>query len=234
MRAVIMGAPLLAVLMLSPAVLAQDGESAQGLDKPVTTEPVYDDGGEEQEEDDHEGFFFRFALGLGWGWLRGDGTLPPAKGIRAIEDPEHDSPVFNMALSLGGGFLDLALHVGVVYERMILRDDSPTEMGFTLMGIGGGLTYYFTDFDFYATAQIRLMGLMMYMKDVVCDSYCADKYEWYRGPGIALTLGKEWFEEEKDRGVGLGIQFNWAHLTHDDDATISYTSLLLLLTVTKF
>lgn len=244
----------IATTLLLAALLASSLASAQGVDPdptlrdqadpvpaddledPLPPEPV-DDLGEPDDLDDddekHKGFFFRFALGLGWGWLQGEGTLPPAKGLKAVEDPTHNAPLFNLALSLGGGFYGFAIHVGGVYEKMLLRSDSP-EIGYTLMGVGGGLTYYFTDYDFYATAQVRFMGLMMFMKGVVCDDYFEDKYEWYKGPGVAFTLGKEWFKEEKERGLGLGLQFNWARLSHDNGVTIDYMSFLVLLTVTKF
>jgi len=194
-----------------------------------------EDDGDDDEDDHHKGFFFRFTLGLGWGWLNGDGTLPPARGLQAIEDPEHNSPVFNLALSLGGGFLDLALHLGVLYERMIIRDRDPEKMGLSLFGIGGGLSYYFTDYDFFATAQVRLIGLALYLPDVICNDYYADKWEWYKGPGFALTLGKEWYEDDEDEGgIGLGIQGNYAYLTHSSDVRLHYFSLLLVLTLTHF
>ena len=78
------------------------------LEDPVEdpAEPDYPDEDLEEEEDEeyHEGFFFRFTLGLGWGWVEGDGTMPPSKGIERIDDPSHHSPVFNMAI-LGLGII---------------------------------------------------------------------------------------------------------------------------------
>jgi len=188
---------------------------------------------DEEEDEDHKGFFFRFALGLGWAWVNGDGTMPPAKGLAAVTDPTYNSPAFNFSLDLGGGFLDLGLHLGVLYERMILRSDDPIEMGITLMGIGGGATYYFTDNDFFVTAQVRLVGLLMFMPGVVCDYYFSDKFEWYRGPGFSVTLGKEWFGGD-DGGIGVGLQGNYAYLMHSGGFAIHYGSLLLVLTLTRF
>jgi hypothetical protein len=206
---------------------------------PPAEQPKEDEDENEEEEEDeyHQGFFFRFALGLGWSWLNGDGTMHPAKGLRAIEDAEHNSPAFNLALSLGGGFLDLALHLGLLYERMILRADDPTEIGVTLFGLGGGATYYFTDNDFFVTAQVRLIGMLMFLPRVSCDttSYYADKYEWYKGPGFSVTLGKEWYGDEGDEGgIGLGLQGNYARLSKDGGAVYHYGSLLLVLTLTHF
>ncbi len=216
-----------------PTLMSSPPPSQDPIEDPA--EPDYlDEDLEEEEEEYHEGFFFRFALGLGWGWIQGDGTMPPSKGIELISDPSHNSPVFNLAMSLGGGFFNFALHLGVVMERMIVRADDPTSMGFTLWGIGGGLTYYFTDHDFFVTAQMRYMALLLFMKGVICEDYNEDKYEWYKGPGISATLGKEWFKEGKDGGVGLGLQFNYARLNHDGGFSFDYMSILLLLTLTKF
>lgn len=185
------------------------------------------------EKEYHHGFFFRMNLGLGWSWIFGRGTLGPAKGLRRIDDPEHHSPALSLALSLGGGLRDFALHLGVLVERMVLRARDPVEMGFTLLGIGGGLTYYFTEHDFFATARARLVGLMLYQPGVLCDDFFEDKYQWYGGPGVSLTLGKEWFGDD-DGGVGLGIQGSWARLEKESGTRFDYASLLLLLTVSHF
>jgi len=219
-------------LMSSPPPPQDPVEDPVDLDNP--DEDFEEDLEEEGDEEDHEGFFFRFTLGLGWGWVNGDGTMPPSKGIELISDPSHHSPVFNSAMSLGAGFLNFAVHLGVLYERMIVRADDPTSMGYTLWGIGGGLTYYFTDHDFFVTAQMRYMAMLLFMKGVICTDYNEDKYEWYKGPGIAATLGKEWYKEGKDGGVGIGLQFNYARLKHDGGFSFDYMSVLLLLTLTHF
>lgn len=218
-----------------PADSPEEAPAEAPAESPAAADREEDEEEDEEEEEDdyHEGFFFRFALGLGWGWISGDGTMTPAKGLQLVEDPTHNSPVFNFTLSLGGGFLDLGLHLGVLYERMILRSDEPIEMGITLMGIGGGATYYFTDNDFFVTAQVRLIGLLMFMPGVICDRYFSDKFEWYRGPGFSVTLGKEWYGDD-DGGIGLGIQGNYAYLMHASEFAFHYGSLLLVLTLTRF
>ena len=188
---------------------------------------------QQQEKEDHKGFLLRLTLGLGWAFLYGDGTLAPSVGMRRIESPQHDSPAFNVSLDVGGGFKNLGLHVGGVVERMILRADDPTEMGFTLFGVGGGLSYYFTRFDFYATAQVRLVGMLVYVPGVLCDAALGEKYQWYRGPGVTFGLGKEWFGDD-DKGLGLGVQINYARLVRDDWAKFDYVSVMLALTFTHF
>jgi hypothetical protein len=196
-------------------------------------DPAEDEGEEEQEDDHHEGFFFRFRLGLGWAWMLGRGALRPAKGLRLIEDPEHDSPALGLALDLGGGFLDLGLHLGVLWERLILRADEPEELGFSLFGLGGGLTYYFTDNDLFATVDVRLIGLLLYLPGVMCEDYYADRFESYRGPGVSLTLGKEWFGDD-DGGIGLGIQGSYARLAKGGGGRFDYASVMLVLSLTHF
>ena len=198
-----------------------------------TTQPEPQAGAEEDEDEDHQGFLFRFSIGLGWAWIFGDGTLEPAIGVRRIDEPSHTSPAFNVAMDLGGGFKDLGFHLGGVLERMILRADEPTEMGFTLFGVGVGLSYYFTDYDFYATAQARFVGLRLYLPNVLCGVKLGEKWQSYQGPGVTVGLGKEWFGDD-DKGLGLGLQFNYAKLKNDDWVEWDYVSLMLALTFTKF
>jgi hypothetical protein len=195
--------------------------------------PAAEGDAEEEEREDHKGFLFRFTIGLGWAWISGDGALEPAIGLRRVDDLKHTSPAFNASMDFGGGFKSLGIHVGGVYERMILREDSPTEMGFTLLGVGGGLSYYFTEHDFYATAQFRFYGLRLYLPDVPCDAKVGEKWQSYQGPGFTFGLGKEWFGDN-DKGLGLGLQVNYAKLKNDPWAELDYVSLMLALTFTKF
>ncbi len=53
-----------------------------------------------------------------------------------------------------------------------------------------------------------------------------------RGPGVSLTLGKEWFGDD-DSGVGVGIQGNYAYLM-GHGLTFNYFSLMFVLTVSSF
>jgi hypothetical protein len=191
------------------------------------------DGEKEEEREDHKGFLFRFTIGLGWAWIFGDGSLAPAIGLPRVDEPHHTSPAFNVSMDFGGGFKNIGIHVGGVFERMILRADTPVEMGFTLFGVGGGLSYYFTEYDFYATAQVRFMGLRLYLPGVLCGVELGEKYQSYQGPGVTVGLGKEWFGDN-DKGLGLGLQFNYAKLKSDPWAEFDYVSLMLALTFTKF
>jgi hypothetical protein len=233
----------LAVLLVAPAARAEDAiaapEPAAEAGAPVPTEaapatPATTEAAPAAtEKEDHKGFLFRFTLGLGWAWLFGHGALSPAIGLRAVEDPSHDSPALNLSMDFGGGFKNIGLHVGGVIERMILRADEPTEMGFTLFGVGGGLSYYFTDYDFYATAQIRFVGMLVYLPGVLCDVKLGEKYQSYEGPGVTFGLGKEWFGDD-DKGLGLGLQGNYAKLRRDGGAEFDYVSVMLALTFTHF
>ena len=216
-----------ALFLAAGSVQAQESITAPKPEAEAgTTQP-------EPEKEDHKGFLFRFTLGLGWAWLNGDGALEPAIGLRRVDDPHHTSPAFNVSMDFGGGFKNLGIHVGGVYERMILREDEPTEMGFTVLGVGGGLSYYFTEHDFYATAQIRFVGLLLYLPGVLCDAKIGEKYQSYQGPGLTVGLGKEWFGEN-DKGLGLGLQLNYAKLKNEPWAELDYVSLMLALSFTKF
>ena len=196
--------------------------------------PATDQSGEdEKEHEDHKGFLFRFTIGLGYAWIFGDGTLAPSIGLRRVEEPSHESPAFNVSMDFGGGFKDFGIHVGGVWERMILRADEPVEMGFTLFGVGGGLSYYFTKYDFYATAQARFVGLILYLPGVLCSAERGEKHQSYQGPGVTVGIGKEWFGDN-DKGLGLGLQLNYAKLKNDPWTELDYVSLMLALTFTKF
>lgn len=222
-----------AVLLAAGSAIAQEaGEVAQ---EPEATAPEAEEQKEAQEDEkeEHEGFLFRLTFGLGWAFLRGEGTLAPAIGIRRIDEIEHNSPALNLSMDFGGGFKGFGIHVGGVIERMILRADEPTEMGFTLFGVGGGLSYYFTDYDFYATAQLRFVGMRLYLPNVLCDVELGEKYQSYQGPGFTIGVGKEWFGDN-DKGLGLGLQLNYAKLEDGDWMEFDYVSLMLALTFTKF
>ena len=215
----------------SMATKDQDRGSSGANSNDHVAERTGENEDEEKDEEDHRGFYSKISIGLGHGWVIGDGKMNPLPGLKRIEDPFHHSPVFNLAADWGGGFKNLALHLGIFFERMIFRASEPEEIGFTLPGISGGASYYFVH-DFFVTAHVRLMGLMLFLPGVVCDSYFADKYEWLGGPGFGVTLGKEWFGGN-ERGVGLGIQGNYAYL-YSSEISFNYFSALVLLTISRF
>lgn len=230
-------AALIAALAARGAA-AQEGAAAAPATPAPAPEPAAapaddGDGEDEGERAEHRGFLFRLTVGLGWAFLFGDGALEPSVGMRRIDDPAHNSPALNLSLDLGGGFKGIGLHAGGVVERMILRADEPVEMGFTLFGVGGGASYYIPDFDFYVTAQVRFVGLMVYVPGVLCDAAVGEKYQWYRGPGVTFGFGKEWFGGD-DKGLGLGVQLNYAKLKNGGWAEFDYLSVMLALTFTKF
>jgi len=198
-----------------------------------TAPPAPEEEADDDERADHKGFLFRFTIGLGYAWIFGDGSLAPAIGLRRVDEPSHGSPALNVSMDFGGGFKDIGIHVGGVWERMILRADEPVEMGFTLFGVGGGLSYYFSEYDFYATAQVRFVGLILYLPGVLCSAERGEKHQSFQGPGVTFGVGKEWFGDN-DKGFGLGVQVNYARLNNDGWARFDYVSIMLALTFTKF
>jgi hypothetical protein len=76
-------APTIFTLLLFPTVVFGQGvapdptliSSEPPSQDPVEDPEVFDDTGEDLEEvdyeEEHEGLFFRFALGIGWGWAQG-------------------------------------------------------------------------------------------------------------------------------------------------------------------
>lgn len=192
-----------------------------------------DDQEEEEEEHEHTGFFSRLELGFGYTALFGEGVMPPAPGLQRIEDPFHHTPTLSLAFDFGGGLVDnLSLHGGFLLEKPILRYRGKEKMAFNLLGIGLGLTYYFTPYDIFLTARFRYVGAFIFLPDVKCYRYYRDKYEVYGGPGFNITFGKEWFGGDKG-GVGLALAFGYYHFAVDR-IEFDYLSLLFELTVSRF
>lgn len=187
----------------------------------------------EEEDDAHKGFFSRFELGLGYAWIFGGGVMPPAPGLSRIENPFHHTPTLSLSADFGGSIVpNLSLHAGFLVEKPILRYHGREKMAFNLLGLGIGVSYYFTPYDLFLTGRFRVVGMFIFLPDVACEKYFKDKYEVYGGPGLSITLGKEWFGND-DGGVGIGLQMNYYHIIHSS-IDFDYLSLLFVLTVTGF
>jgi hypothetical protein len=167
----------------------------------------------------------------------GDGALGPEPGFKPVPELNHAAPVLGFAAQLGGGGWNTALAVEVLYERMLVRLKEPSTVGFQLFGIGVAGSHYF-ERDWFLTAHLRWIGLLVSMPSVPCFW---DRTNGTGGPGIGLTIGKEWFESERkgrremdeDEGaIGLAVQGNYAHLTGSPE--LRYASGLVLVTFTHF
>ena len=229
---------------------------------PVTPAPVAEKPEDEPEESqpNHRGFYMRFTPGLGLGTAWANGTMGPKHGIEAISDPKHAAFAGSLGLDLGAGIVkNLALHIGVVYEKMFVREKEPTRIAFSVLGVSAGLTWYFTDLELYFTGQFRWAGLLLKFPDVSCTEFFDDRYDWYKGPGLSFTLGREWYDSaEDDDAVGIGVQANYYRMRGGADSmgtsdnpetadsyyltsdgadgkyTYNYFSLLIVLTMTHF
>jgi hypothetical protein len=105
--------------------------------------------------------------------------------------------------------------------------EAPSQVGFHLLGAGLAGSYYGDD-DWYVTAHLRWVLLLLWKQDMHCWS---EKLDGTSGPGVALTLGKEWYGDD-DRGIGLAVQGNYARLTGSPE--LHYVSVLGMLSLTKF
>ncbi|MBN2340638.1 MAG: hypothetical protein JXX29_06370 [Deltaproteobacteria bacterium] len=222
---------------------AQREQPANASESPGTQENSEENQPGEENEDEadrpnHRGFYFRFTPGLGISKVWGRGTLDPVPGLERIDDPDHRSVVGSLALDLGGGIVkNLALHVGTFFEKPFLRDAEHEQMAFNLFGLSAGLSWYFTEHDLFLTGQLRLVKMLVKFPTVICTEYFADTFDWYSGPGMSFTFGKEWYEDVEDDGaIGLGVQGNFyrMHGGVDDHFKFNYLSLLLVLTFTHF
>jgi hypothetical protein len=107
-----------------------------------------------------------------------------------------------------------------------------------MFGIGLGANYY-TDDDFLIGAQLRYLGMILWRESIPC--FC-DRPLGTSGPGVGLTLGKEWYkrdphasgdrERREKSGLGLALQGNYAAFNSEPD--LKYASLLLELSLTAF
>lgn len=193
---------------------------------------------EDETQPNHRGFYFRFTPGLGLGTAWAKGTMDPLPGIERIDDPRHSTLTGTIGLDLGAGIVrNLALHVGTFFEKMILRKTEPTRMAFSIFGVDAGLTWYFTELELYLTGQFRWVGMLVKYPEVSCAEYFEDTFDWYKGPGLSVTFGKEWYDDANDQhGTGIGLQTNY-YRTHggiDDHQAFNHFSLLLVLTSTRF
>ncbi len=185
-------------------------------------------GGEEGEAD-HAGGFVRLTLGLGVGHVEG-GRLGPEPGFHPIEDLSHTGPVLGAAFLVGGGAADLALAGELTYERMLTHLERRSEVGFSLYGIGIAGTAY-SDDEWFVTAHLRWLMMMLWRCEIPC---WWDRGDTTMGPGVGVTVGKEWFDKNEDDedAVGIALQGNYASL--NGEPQVDYYSGLLLLTLTSF
>ncbi len=174
----------------------------------------------------HHGIFARLSAGLGVGTVWG-GDLGPKPGFKPVGDLSHTGPALSIAAQLGGGAEDYALAGELYYERLLTRLNEPSDVSFQMFGIGAALSWY-SDEDWFATAHLRWLWMLLWKPEIAC---------WYErgdgtsGPGIGLTLGKEW-HNERGRGFGLGLQGNYVAFSGNPE--LDYLSGLVLVTLTAF
>lgn len=192
----------------------------------------------DETQPNHRGFFSRVTPGLGLGLVWAAGTMDPRPGLEAVDDPSHVSLTGAIGVDMGGGIAkNLALHIGGFGEKMFMRQREPAVMAFSIFGIAGGLTWYFTKMELFLTGQFRWVGMLVKFPQVSCSDYFEDTFDWFKGPGLSLTFGREWFQNAKDqRAPGMGIQANYYRMKggNDNDYHFNYFSLLLVLTFTRF
>jgi hypothetical protein len=87
-------------------------------------------------------------------------------------------------------------------------------------------------YNLYITAQIRWLGLLLYLPDGPCSFLGTEKFLGASGIGLSASFGKEWFNQRETSGGGVGLQINYGYLP--DTLTIHYVSLMLALTLTRF
>lgn len=230
----------LATAQTPPPSTQNEGKVTLVHEPPVTTEEAQAED-QEEEVEPHRGFFAHFDVGLGYGFVQG-GALGPEPGFRPVDDLSFSGPVFGTSLQFGGGAEDFSLAAELMYELMLTEKEEPDNVGFQMFGIGLGANYY-TDDDFLIGAQLRYLGMILWREDIPCFW---DRGVGTSGPGIGVTLGKEWFgdrrrnqrddddndDDDNEGGIGIALQGNYAAFQGDPD--LRYMSLLLQLSLTHF
>lgn len=176
--------------------------------------------------------FARTLVAFGVGKLWG-GPVRAAPGFRGLPDLDHLSPTIKLDLEAGFGARNLAFALELDYEAMLSGLPAPTGVDFQFFGVGVSGSYYFQH-DLYLTAHLRYLWALLYRSDVPC--FC-DRFEGTGGPGVGLTIGKEWFHEWRrgahERG-GVGLAVDLAYARFGDDPKLHYASAALALTLTAF
>jgi hypothetical protein len=234
------GAPL-------PHTAANNGSHQINLwREPAQPEPTIRLGGrvETEEERDlpHAGLYARFTAGFGVGHI-GNGDLPPKPGFKPIYGLGHTSPVLSVAGQVGAGAENFALAAELLYEQMLTRVEHPSPVGFQIVALGLAGSYY-TEHDWFATGHLRWVGLLYRMSDCKCFF---DQLDSTWGPGVGITLGKEWFSRlsseyssheqwrrsrRRHSSIGLAVQGNYARFVYAPK--LEYYSGLVLLTLSHF
>lgn len=191
----------------------------------------------EKEVAPHSGFFGHLDLGVGYGFIMG-GKLGPEPGFRPIDDLSFSGPVLGVSTQLGGGAEDFSIAGELSYEVMLSEKEEPDNVGFQMFGIGLAANYY-TDDDYLIGAQLRYLGMILWRESLPC--FC-DRALGTSGPGVGLTLGKEWYDRrhraDDDRvhrdkgGHGLALQGNYA--AFGTDPNFKYLSIMLQYSMTAF
>src|SRR5690606_1937853 len=108
-------------------------------------------------------------------------------------------------------------------------------VGFQMFGIGVAAAYYMGD-DYFVGAQLRYLGMILWREGLPCFW---DRAASASGPGVGLTIGKEWYDDaehnggRRDKG-GMGISLQGNYAAFEGDADFDYLSVLVQLSMTRF
>jgi hypothetical protein len=193
---------------------------------------------DDDDDPDHHGRFTRLTLGLGLGHV--SGSLRAEPGFKPVDVLSHTAPVVGAALQVGGGAQNFAVAGELLYERMLRQLLEPSKVTFSLIGIGVTASLYL-DEDWFVTGHLRWVFMLLYKSEIPC---WVDGIDGTSGPGLGVTLGKEWFgrdddddggsddDDDHDNGLGVALQLNYASLS--GDPKLKYVSGLVLLSLTHF
>ena len=178
----------------------------------------------ELPQPEHEGFYLRLSLGVGYGRVSittgGEATTMVGASLAS-------------SLAIGGAIApNLILYGGFVDSSLFSPDykvdgTTVTKGGSSILfsGFGPGLAYYFMPSNLYLAGTLLLGRLGQAAPGGATISY--------RGPGLEALLGKEWWVSE-NWGLGVTAQIVAAQLPAQgiDDAAFNVVQAALLVSAT--
>jgi hypothetical protein len=192
----------------------------------------------------HEGFYLRLALGVGAGGLAGDNHIRGRHDPREIHKIDLSSGGFGTSIAIGGAIvenliLDADLFHATIFNPSVQVDgrgagdanklnpdlgDIGVGEDFELIGLGGGVTYYFMPINLYLAGSVGL-GQVAFV-DSRGNRAGSDV-----GLGVNFMVGKEWWVA-MDWGIGVAGQLIVVRTSDDVLGGVSALAANLMFTAT--
>ena len=157
---------------------------------------------------EHDGFYLRLDIGFG-------GTAMSSKDL----DVDISGPGGAFGIAIGGAVAQDLIVYGEVFDDIAVNPDvrvgsftgttSDTSAG--VVGIGGGLAYYFMPSNIYLSATLAASRL-------TAQRHGSEVAHSAWGGGLSLMVGKEWWVSD-NWGLGVAIQLYGGRIRDDSESS---------------